>query len=468
VTAVLRAGAAALAFVLAACSAVVDPDDVPLTCVVGGDPPDPCPVGLMCIEGRCRRPPTGCVAAEERCDGSDNDCDGNVDEGHDRDEDGVPWCGDLLDPATQDCDDSDIAVHPAFPRSEINAGIEICNGTDDDCDGSVDEGVECAAGQECLDRMCVTPDCTREGYLCAEGMRCDTTVSPATCVAGECTATSCPPGEICDPVTHSCVMRRPNGEACSTDAECRSESCVPAAALGVTGGPSQICASACCGDSDCGDADLCWTPGTGARGCVPAALLGRMRGDAGAGASCGLSTECQSGVCASNQCLSGCANDLQCPGQACTVFGPFDRTDRTGMYMLACGDAPGSGRTWDFCSDNTECRSGICLGSIFGGTCMDACASSADCESFLGEETYCGYVRIDAGGRNDYMQSCVNKTRSGAGRTGAACTGGDQCFDNTCIAGRCGDTCCSTALCPAGTQCEPTAAGSRWEMHCQE
>ncbi len=68
--------------------------------------------------------------ARERCDGVDNDCDGEVDELLDADEDGVDAvsCGGL------DCDDDDPAV---LPGAE-----EICNLRDDDCDGEADEGVE--------------------------------------------------------------------------------------------------------------------------------------------------------------------------------------------------------------------------------------------------------------------------------------------------------------------------------------
>ncbi len=84
----------------------------------------------------------------EVCDGSDNDCDGAVDEGSDQT---PPWYADLdrdgfgdaddvvracFPPADYideagDCDDADPAVFPG--------AVEVCNGVDDDCDGTVDE-----------------------------------------------------------------------------------------------------------------------------------------------------------------------------------------------------------------------------------------------------------------------------------------------------------------------------------------
>ncbi|MFH1467760.1 MAG: putative metal-binding motif-containing protein [Pseudomonadota bacterium] len=86
--------------------------------------------------------------AAERCDGRDNDCDGQIDEGAaqpatwyaDRDSDGY---GDPEDSTRAceapegfvadalDCDDADAGVHPG--------AVERCDGADQDCDGSVDE-----------------------------------------------------------------------------------------------------------------------------------------------------------------------------------------------------------------------------------------------------------------------------------------------------------------------------------------
>jgi hypothetical protein len=86
--------------------------------------------------------------ALERCNGVDDDCDGEVDEDA---EDAPTWYadgdgdgyGDAATPVAacgrphgftdraDDCDDADPHVSPT--------GIEVCNGTDDDCDGDVDE-----------------------------------------------------------------------------------------------------------------------------------------------------------------------------------------------------------------------------------------------------------------------------------------------------------------------------------------
>jgi hypothetical protein len=85
--------------------------------------------------------------ATELCDGKDNDCDGSTDEGAgctlhywDGDSDGYgnpagptstfPQVGYVAN--ANDCDDTNGAINPG--------ATEICNGVDDNCDGTVDEG----------------------------------------------------------------------------------------------------------------------------------------------------------------------------------------------------------------------------------------------------------------------------------------------------------------------------------------
>jgi len=76
----------------------------------------------------------------EICDGADNDCDLAIDEGFDRDGDGVRTCA-------GDCDDGDAE---AFPGA-----AEVCDGSDDDCDGRADEEPE------------ATASCSDDGFPCS-------------------------------------------------------------------------------------------------------------------------------------------------------------------------------------------------------------------------------------------------------------------------------------------------------------
>ena len=118
--------------------------------------------------------------APESCDGSDHDCDGEIyeDDGEDtltwyldRDKDGygghtssVKSCA---DPSTEvrtyaltstDCDDTDDGANPGEE--------EICDGDDNNCDGSVDEGLKLSTYQDADGDGYGDPDV--EDYACAE------------------------------------------------------------------------------------------------------------------------------------------------------------------------------------------------------------------------------------------------------------------------------------------------------------
>ena len=76
--------------------------------------------------------PTIHPGAKETCNGKDDDCNGTIDEGFDLDGDGVPSC--VVGGKPGDCDDKDPLVHPG--------AAELCNGKDDDCNGFVDDGFD--------------------------------------------------------------------------------------------------------------------------------------------------------------------------------------------------------------------------------------------------------------------------------------------------------------------------------------
>lgn len=105
------------------------------------------PAGYASVTGDCDDTQYGVnPAAVEVCNGRDDNCDGTVDEGcgvyyRDADGDGYGDQGSVVSADTPppgyveqstDCNDSDPAVHPG--------ASETCNGIDDNCDGTTDEG----------------------------------------------------------------------------------------------------------------------------------------------------------------------------------------------------------------------------------------------------------------------------------------------------------------------------------------
>ncbi|GMV40779.1 MAG: hypothetical protein AMXMBFR64_24950 [Myxococcales bacterium] len=275
----------------------------------GGITAKPCPAGQACVDAPSVHCAAPCDAAAEVCNGKDDDCDGDVDEG---------------------------CPPPCTP------GSEVCNGKDDDCDGSTDEGYgvgePCQVGEgPCASQGVV--GCTEDG-----GALCE--AAPVGCDDGDpCTVDGCDPtvGCVSGPVEGCCSAATP----CGPGQQCHQGTCAKVLCLpcesdvgcGAGGrcvelGGGRYCLVPCQGGL-CPDAFACQSV-DGELLCVPDA------GDCACGPATSARCEgnarrrvdgCGRGVGDVEHCERGCGGGVCCPVG----------TAASGGVCVAGGSGGGSG-----------------------------------------------------------------------------------------------------------------------------
>ncbi len=433
---------------------------------------------------------SACSAAEpaaETCNGKDDDCDGQTDEGGAGCDDGKPC---TIDACTSGACANTTSSGPCEadgnPCSEDTCKDGVCQGgvvktcndgkpcTIDSCDAKtgqcasvgLPEGATCSDGSACTSGdACQGGDCKAKAVDCDDKNPCTNDVCDAqagcsssavsgacedgngctqgdTCVKGACqggVATTCNDGnpcttDSCDVATGKCAatsVQGPcdDGSLCTKDDACKDGACTGAAL-------------------PCDDSNPCTTDSCDAKtGCGYEANKAPCD-DANACTDFDL---CAGGKCkGSAKVASDCDDDNLCTKDSCNP--------KTG-----CVQAPHEGPCDDgnSCTSGDSCKAGACQ----GGTTICACKSDEDCaaqnptNACLGK-LYCDksssawlcklnpatVVTCNSGGDSTCAQNlCDPKTAKCAvaavsdGKScdadGSVCTAGDACKEGACVAG---------------------------------
>ena len=214
---------------------------------VGADCDGMCgPGGLECDDGgatRCSTDPGGSesVPRAETCNGRDDDCNGTVDDTFDLGGVcvGVGACG----AGARECDDAGgVRCSSDAAGSAPQGRDELCNGEDDDCDGTVDEGFDLGAA------------CQGVGG-CGDGrLECDAegNILCSTDAGGSMSGVR---AEACNEVDDDCDGAVDEG--LGLGAACPGVGRCPAGTLACAGDGAVVCSTFPGGPDDRGRAEVC-------------------------------------------------------------------------------------------------------------------------------------------------------------------------------------------------------------------
>lgn len=328
----------------------------------------------------------------EVCDGADNDCDGDTDEGLT-----PPPCANQIGVcagSVQPCIAGEwLSCSASDYGSDYEPTETTCDGLDNDCDGSYDEMCEgaprvtdwgCSSG-ECVVLACET------GYADINGVFSDGCegIAPGYCLIGEIfytegTENPSNPCQSCQSSQDNTNWSsQPNGTACAvphaSNSQCHNGECIP-------------------GGCDPGWGDCNAVPGDG----------------------CEVNTDADENNCGAceNSCSSPNSSSL-CIGGQC--------------YISSCypGWADCNGTHGDGCEVNTDSDENNC------GACGNSCFLPNASSVCIGGQCYissCDTGWMDCNGTpGDGCEVNTDNDENNCGSCGYSCPPGQTCVDGTCV-----------------------------------
>jgi len=409
------------------------PDELPYTCEADGDCGGAPHVCTSLPDGRkycCKPEPM------EQCNKLDDDCNGVADDlgtefcysgpaetrGVGACRQGRPSCGNA---GTVIC------------GGEVLPTTEVCNGKDDDCDGTVDEGFDFQTGrnncgrcdQVCSDiQDCVAGQCVRRRETTCDNNTDDDTDTLTDCADPDCNSLPCGAGCTClggRKAETNCTngvsdegadANDPNNLVDCADPDCDSRSCgTGCLCLGLKKGEGDClntnngvpvdddadgpanCADSDCADKSCGDGCVC-------RASVKAEdLCDDGTDNDGDGTQAAPRTDCQDSDCANKLCGLGClCVNLNKKEVVCS-----DALDNDGDGTMA---APRTD-----CQD-ADCNNEFCVPNETGARCVSSACKELNCGDTIDN---------DRDTRTDCQDAdCLNQTCGSGNRR---CQSNGQC-----------------------------------------
>jgi hypothetical protein len=349
--------------------------------------------------------------------------------------------------------------------SDCNADVpaeDVCNGQDDDCDGTLDE-LGCDDGNPCTEDICSGLDgCVNtpldgteclDGDVCTFGDHCEAGAcvgNPTVCDdANPCTEDACDESGACAFLNTQGLCD--DGEPCTLADTCKEGVCAPGVAL------------------QCDDANPCTADTCGELGCVHVPT-DEPCDDSNA---CTVVDVCADGACVGTEPLD-CNDDNPCTDDTCHPQAvclhtanaqPCNDSNACTLGDQCQGTLCASGPVALECTDGNACTNDTCdplIGCLFKeafGPCNDKNSCTVDDTCLEGACTGLGTLECDDGNACTLdgcklIGGCTHQLAEGACSDGDSCTIGDSCTNGTCSSGgalNCDDgNPCTSDGCDAG------------------